>query len=297
MKENIHFKKMSSIADAVMHTDYLLKDSDRISIRERACQCEVMRSGIDSLDDILGSFEPGHFYLIGGRPGIGKTTLLLQVATNIALTTNKPIYIITLEMLEKHIVHWMISQIADIEQRVVKSGNLSEKQRQQMINCWAEIDTMSVRICETVVTMDEIKWFVKEQIKDGILLIDYFQLIYGSISDRKIPPKVRMKEIARELSCLAKENNIPVVVSSQLPRSIELRADKRPVLQDFEIIGEIDQYADGVIFVYRDAYYMKDAGDEAEITIAKNPLGPVGTANVRFNKERLLFEDKGQLHH
>ncbi len=295
-EKKLHFEKISGIADSVMREEYFLKESDKRPASEKECPGEIVNSGIDSLDDKLHSFENGHLYLIGGRPAMGKTTLMLQIASNASLTTDKPVYILSLEMSGEQMVQRLISQIVDIDQHVVRSGSLSKKQRELMINCWARMDSMPIYICDTVASMEEIKRFVEEEISDGILLIDYFQLIDGSTYNRKNSPvkkalEIRMTEIARELNYLAKEKNIPIVVCSQLTRTLEQRADKRPVLHDLNMTIKIEQYVDGVIFIYRDAYYTNDGGEEAELILAKNHQGTVGTAKTRFNRERLLYEN------
>lgn len=295
-EKKLHFEKISGIADSVMREEYFLKESDKRPASEKECPGEMVNSGIDSLDDKLHSFENGHLYLIGGRPAMGKTTLMLQIASNASLTTDKPVYILSLEMSGEQMVQRLISQIVDIDQHVVRSGSLSKKQRELMINCWARMDSMPIYICDTVASMEEIKRFVEEEISDGILLIDYFQLIDGSTYNRKNSPvkkalEIRMTEIARELNYLAKEKNIPIVVCSQLTRTLEQRADKRPVLHDLNMTIKIEQYVDGVIFIYRDAYYTNDGGEEAELILAKNHQGTVGTAKTRFNRERLLYEN------
>lgn len=227
---------------------------------------EIMKSGIDSLDDMLCSFENGHLYMIGGRPGVGKNALLLQIARNIASNLNKPVYILSLEMSREQIVQRMISQAAGSE-------SLSDR----------KISTMPVYICDSTAGMEEIKSFVKEEINDGILLIDYLQLIDSGIDKVKAAFHVSTAETARELDCLAKEKDIPVVVCSQLSGAVEHRPDKRPVLQD---LNDKEQYFDVVIFICRNG-----GCEAAELILAKNHHGPTGTVNVKFNRERLLFEN------
>lgn len=268
VRGKLHFEKISSITDAVMHEKYLPEDSDKMSLSERAGSGEIMKSGIDSLDDMLCSFENGHLYVIGGRPGAGKNALMLQIARNIASTVNKPVYILSLEMSGEQIVQRMISQ-------AVRNGNLSERQRQQ-------ISTMPVYICDSTAGIEEIKRFVKEEINDGILLIDYLQLIDSGIDKANTAFHLSTTEIARELNRLAKEKNIPVVVCSQLSGAVEQRPDNRPVLQD---LNNKEQYFDGVIFICRNS-----SDEDAELILAKNHHVPTGTVKVKFNRERSLFE-------
>ena len=289
-----NFVKLSEIAEKVMQEKFFLKISEKVPAVDCGGSATLMTTGLKSLDRLLCSFLPGQLYVIGSRPGMGKTVLLIQSALNVVASTNKSVYIQSLEMTAEQIVQRMISQIVDIDIMTVRSGNLSNNQKNLMYLCWSIMDAMPIYICDTVASsMGEISRFVKNEAEDGVLWIDYYQLIdpYVSRSNNRAYSKA-MSEVSCALKQLAQEMKMPVIVCSQLARGLELRPDARPQLQDLRQYGTILQDADGVIFVYRDSYYSNDGGEEAELILAKNRNGETGTAHVKFNRSRLMFENK-----
>ena len=159
------------------------------------------------------------------------------------------------------------------------------------------MDAMPIYICDTVASMEEISRFVKNEAEDGVLLIDYLQLIDAHVDsgNNRAYSKAsvnRISEVSCALKQLAQETKMPIIVCSQLTRALERRSDKRPILQDLRQTGSIEQDVDGVIFVYRNSYYSNDGGDEAELILAKNRNGETGTTHVKFNRSRLMFENK-----
>lgn len=178
-----------------------------------------------------------------------------------------------------------------------KNGNLTNKQKDLMYRCWSIIDAMPIYICDTCASMNEIRNFVDKEVNDGILLIDYLQLIdIGIKGDNNMVnnimnPVQRISLISYSLKCLAKEKKIPIIVCLELSRALELRSNKRPTLDDlnFSYAGAIVEDADGIMFIYRDSYYSYN-GDNAELILAKNRNGDIGTAYVKFNRKKFTFE-------
>lgn len=292
-----NFVKLSEIAEKVMQEDFFLKISEKNPAVDCVGSATLMATGLESLDRLLTSFKSGQLYVIGSRPGMGKTALLIQIALSIVALTNKSVYIQSLEMTAEQIVQRMISQIVDIDQMTVRSGNLSNNQKNLMYLCWSIMDAMPIYICDTVASMEEISRFVKNEAEDGVLLIDYLQLIdaYVDSGNNRAYSKAsvnRISEVSCALKQLAQETKMPIIVCSQLTRALEQRSDKRPILQDLRQTGSIEQDVDGVIFVYRNSYYSNDGGDEAELILAKNRNGETGTTYVKFNRSRLMFGNK-----
>ena len=285
------FLKLSEVVTDIMHEKFSLNDSDKTSDIDYGSSGYTMKTGIASLDEMLDSFDKGHLYAIGGRPFMGKKTLLSQAAINIVSSTNKSAYIISLEMPAELVVLRMISQIIDIDQISLRTGKLSQNQKELICTCWAIMDAMPIYICDTSpLSMEEIDSLVKDEVLDGILMIDYIQLIdtYN---------KKTTAEIWHALKLLSVRQDIPVVVTTQLSRAVEYHAGQRPVLQDLGSACCIEQDIDGVIFIRSDAYYSNrhaffsnNGGNDAELILAKNYRGPIGTAHVKFNRARLLFE-------
>lgn len=291
-----NFVKLSEIAEKVMQEEYFLK----ISEKGPDCDCggneTLITTGLKSLDSMLYSFATGQLHLIAERPGMGKTALLTQIALHIVASTNKSVYIQSLEMSAEQIVRRMIPQIVDIEPMTVYSGNLSKEQKDLMYICRSIMDAMPIYISDTVESVEEIRHYAKEEVENGVLLIDYLQLIdaYADNDNRAYSNASvrRVSEVARVLKQLAKDREIPVILCSQLTEAIESRSDKHPNLHDLRQTAPIEQDSDSVIFIYRDSYYSIDAGNEAELILAKNRNGPTGTAHVKFNSDRLMFENE-----
>ena len=292
-----NFIRLSEIVKKVMEEELFLTEAEKAAPVAGKASAARMTTGLKTLDDMHVSFVPGRMYLIGGRPGIGKTALLIQIAMNIVSSTSKPVYIWSLEMTCEQMVRRMLSQIVDVSQRTAQSGDLSSKQKALLYLCWSIMDAMPIYMCDTTASLEEIRRFAKNEAGNGALLIDYLQLIdaYVDSGNSGAYAKAsvqRTAEVSSALKQLAQELGIPIIVCSQLTRALEQRADKRSTLQDLRQTCSIEQDLDGVIFIYRDSYYSNDGGDEAELILAKNKNGETGTAYVKFNSDRLIFENK-----
>lgn len=291
-----NFIRLSEIVKKVMEEELFLTKAEKAALVAGEASAAEMTTGLKALDDMHVSFGPGQMYLIGGRPRIGKTALLIQIAMNIVSSTSKPVYIWSLEMTCEQMVYRMFSQIVDISQRTLQSGDLSGKQKALLYLCWSIMDAMPIYVCDTTASLEEIRRFAKNEAGNGALLIDYLQLIdayvdSGNSRAYAMASVQRIAEVSSALKQLAQELGIPIIVCSQLTRALEQRADKRPTLRDLRQTCSIEQDLDGVIFIYRDSYY-NDGGDEAELILAKNKNGETGTAYVKFNSDRLVFENK-----
>lgn len=292
-----NFIRLSEIVEKVMEEELFLTKAEKAALVAGEASAAEMTTGLKALDDMHVSFRSGQMYLIGGRPRIGKTALLIQIAMNIVSSTNKPVYIWSLEMTCEQMVRRMLSQIVDISQRTLQSGDLSGKQKALLYLCWSIMDAMPIYVCDTTASLEEIRRFAKNEAGNGAFLIDHLQLIdayvdTGNSRAYAMASVQRIAEVSSALKQLAQELGIPIIVCSQLTRALEQRADKRPTLQDLRQTCSIEQDLDGVIFIYRDSYYSNDGGDEAELILAKNKNGETGTAYVKFNSDRLIFENK-----
>ena len=201
-----NFVKLSEIAEKVMQEDFFLKILEKNPAVDCVGSATLMATGLESLDRLLTSFKSGQLYVIGSRPGMGKTALLIQIALSIVALTNKSVYIQSLEMTAEQIVQRMISQIVDIDQMTVRSGNLLNNQKNLMYLCWSIMDAMPIYICDTVASMEEISRFVKNEAEDGVLLIDYLQLIdaYVDSGNNRTYSKVSVNRVS-EVSCALKQ--------------------------------------------------------------------------------------------
>ena len=283
------FVKISEIADKIMQEEFSLLETEKMPLIDHGGSTTIMTTGVESLDSLLPSFETGNVYLICGRSSMGKKELLFQIALNIAASTQKSVYVQSLNLLENQIVRRMISQMAGIGIKTGSEEVLAVEEKDCMYSCWSMMDNLPIYISNKIVGVEVLSQFMKNEVENSILFIDYFQLIFFERKEYMDLDTERL-EILRTLKQLAKEKNMTIILCSQLSRAVDYHSDKRPKLQDFR--RGVEKEVDGVIFIYRDAYYSKDAGDNVELILAKNPNGKTGTAYVRFNEKTGMFEDK-----
>ncbi len=271
---------------------------DRIELqRQQEHRITGIPTGYPALDDMLLGLQPGDLVIIAGRPSMGKTSFGLNLALN-AAKMGKGVLVFSLEMGPDQITDRFISIESKLQGRSLPLSRLrsatlgdAEMNNLKLITGKMADYTLMVDDSAKPSPLDIRSIARRVHYKDAcdMVLIDYLQLM-EPISSR-LPREQQIAEISRSLKALAKELNIPVVALSQLNRGPENRPDKRPLLSDIRESGAIEQDADVIIFLYRDAYYNKDkAGDDdVEVIIAKHRNGPTGTVNLRFFKEFTLF--------
>ena len=253
------------------------------------------KTGFSGIDNVLAGMGNSDLILVGARPGMGKTSFALNIATNVALQTKKNVCIFSLEMSAEQLVTRVISSEAMVDSYALRTGKLDDKQ-------WEDIAAATTRLAGCDILIDDTSGISVTGMKGklrrvrnlGLVVIDYLQLMQ---SDRRNDNRVQeVADISRALKIMAKELNVPIICCAQLSRGPESRTDKRPMLSDLRDSGAIEQDADTVIFLYRDEYYDKGKSDEegniAEVIIAKNRHGSVGTVEVgwigRFTKFRSI---------
>ncbi|MEG2915584.1 MAG: replicative DNA helicase, partial [Oscillospiraceae bacterium] len=238
-------------------------------------------TGFSALDQVITGLNKSDFLLVAARPAMGKTSFALNIATNVALKANKTVAIFSLEMSKEQLVTRMLSAESLIQYQSLRKGELTS-------NDWVKLGMAAQILCKAPIYIDDTPGITIGQMKGklrriknlGIVIIDYLQLMTGS---RKSENRVQeVSEITRSLKIMAKELNVPVMTLSQLSRGPESRTDHRPMLSDLRESGSIEQDADIVMFLYRDAYYNPDTEDQniAEVIVAKNRHGE--TDNVKM---------------
>ncbi len=253
-------------------------------------------TGYTALDNVIVGMHEADLVLIGARPGMGKTSFAMNIATEAAIKTKKTVCVFSLEMSAEQLANRMLSSEAQIDSYKMRSGNLSSED-------WNAIAYASSRLSETDILIDDTPGVTVTAIKSklrrvknlGLVIIDYLQLMQG---DRRNDNRVQeIGEISRGLKLLAKELAIPVICCAQLSRGPENRPDKRPMLSDLRDSGAIEQDADVVMFLYRDEYYKEETVDQsvAEVIIAKNRHGSLDKVKLgwigRFTKFTNLAEE------
>lgn len=249
-----------------------------------------MPTGFTGLDKKLVGLSKGDLVLVGARPGMGKTSFAMNLATASAKQTGKAVCVFSLEMPAEQLASRMLSSEALINSYALRRGELDEAEWSNLAHAASELSECNILIDDSsCVTVSGIRSKLRRVKNLGMVVIDYLQLMQ---SERRIDNKVQeVAEISRGLKLMAKEFGVPVITCAQLSRGPESRTDKRPMLSDLRDSGAIEQDADIVMFLYRDEYYNepKDGVSVAEVIIAKNRHGSVGKVEMGWNGEYTRF--------
>ena len=255
-------------------------------------------TGFTDFDQITTGLHEDNLIIIAARPAMGKTAFALNIAQNVAKSSDKAVAIFSLEMGAESLVERMLSAEGLIPSYHVRTGNLSESEWRRMISAQERLakgkifidDTAGIRISEI---RSKAKRLAQENDGLGLIVIDYLQLIEGRGRENR---QQEVSEISRQLKIIAKELKVPVIALSQLSRGVDQRNDKRPILSDLRESGSIEQDADIVAFLYREAYYKRDEQEEpdnvTELILEKNRHGSLGTVQLYFLKEYAKFANK-----
>ena len=251
------------------------------------------QTGFSALDRVLAGLGKSDLVLVGARPGMGKTSFALNIATNVAKQTKKTVCIFSLEMSADQLVNRVLSSEALVNSYSLRTGELAPNDWENLARAAGELAGCDILIDDTSgMTVTAMKAKLR-RVKDlGMVIIDYLGLMSG---DKHTDNRVQeVSEISRSLKIMAKELMVPVICCAQLSRGPESRTDKKPMLSDLRDSGAIEQDADTVIFLYRSEYYKTDdvAGQDtsiAEVIIAKNRHGSTGTVNMGWNGQFTKF--------
>lgn len=256
-----------------------------------------LSTGFVGLDKITTGLHEGNLIILAARPAMGKTALALNIAKYVATMERKPSIIFSLEMSAEELIERMVASEGMVPGHHLKTGNLSTDEWKRLVQAQSNLydtpifvdDTAGIRISEI---RSKARKLSQAMGSLGIIIIDYLQLITGSKGENR---QQIVSEISRELKILAKDLRVPVIALSQLSRSVEQRQDKRPMLSDLRESGSIEQDADIVAFLYREAYYQKEQADSqesnnvTELILEKNRHGSLGTVKLYFHKEYTKF--------
>ncbi len=254
-------------------------------------------SGFKMLDQVLVGLNPSDLILLAARPGMGKTAFALNIATNVAIQSQKSVAVFSLEMSAEQLVNRVLSSVTPIPGMQLRTGNLSARDWARLAETMEVMSKTKIFIDDTPgITVAEMKGKLR-RVKDlGLVVIDYLQLLTsGRRSDNRVQ---EVSEITRSLKNMAKELNVPVLTLSQLTRGPDSRTDHRPMLADLRESGSIEQDADIVMFLYREGYYNQALEDKslAECIIAKNRHGEVRPINLRWDEQYTRFTSVDRLH-
>ncbi|EJL6898090.1 replicative DNA helicase [Vibrio cholerae] len=256
-----------------------------------------VNTGFTDLNKKTAGLQGSDLIIVAARPSMGKTTFAMNLCENAAMEQDKPVLIFSLEMPAEQIMMRMLASLSRVDQTKIRTGQLDDED-------WARISsTMGILMAKKNMYIDDSSGLTPTEVRSrarriarehgglSLIMVDYLQLMrVPALTDNRT---LEIAEISRSLKALAKELNVPVVALSQLNRSLEQRADKRPVNSDLRESGSIEQDADLIMFIYRDEVYHPDSPlkGTAEIIIGKQRNGPIGSVRLTFQGHYSRFDN------
>ncbi len=260
-----------------------------------------VRTGYRDLDNMTAGLQRSDLIILAARPAMGKTTLVTNLAYNVATIAKQPVLFFSLEMSKEQLVDRMLADASGVDAWNIRTGNLSDDDFSKLSEAMGEMSEAPIYIDDTPgVSVLEMRTKARRAAHEqplGLIIVDYLQLMQGSGRDNGNRVQ-EVSEISRGLKLLARELNVPVIALSQLSRSVENRSPQIPQLADLRESGSIEQDADIVMFIYREAYYNPETEREniTDLIIAKHRNGPVGKVELYFHPERLRFMSLDRKH-
>ena len=275
----------------------LLKVFDRLTeLAESGNAFPGLSSGLRDLDQKINGLNKSDLMLIAARPGMGKTSMALNIALNVAKKYDITVAFFSLEMSREQLAMRLIANESFVDNQKLATGQLSEDEWGKIGLAASALSQTDIRVDDNpAITVAEMNAKCRRLDKLGLVVIDYLQLMTSS-GQRNASGENRQQivaDISRSLKIMAKELQVPVVCLSQLSRANESRQDKRPMLSDLRESGAIEQDADEVLFLYRDDYYNENSEEKnvAECIIAKNRHGETGTVKLQWLPQYTTFSD------
>jgi replicative DNA helicase len=276
-------------------SDILTKTFSDIEQRHLGLVTPGIACGFYDLDAMTQGFQRSDLIIAAGRPSMGKTSFVLNIARNIAAFQKLPIAVFSLEMSKEQLVYRMLAGEARIESGRLRAGRISPHEWEALGSAIDFLSRLPVFIDDTPnIAIAEMRSKARRLQSEnggvlGLILIDYLQLMEGG-SDNRVQ---ELSKITRSLKGLARELNVPIIALSQLSRGVESRNNKRPMMSDLRESGSIEQDADLIMMLYREEYYDPDTPDRglAEVIIAKHRNGPVGTVKLLFDPQFTQFRN------
>ena len=256
-------------------------------------------TGFSELDRMTTGLQPGDLTVVAGRPSMGKTSWVLNVAQFVAIEREVPVAIFSLEMSKEQLVQRFLCSEARVDAQKLRQGRLHGDEYPRLARAAGHLNTAPIWIDDSptgnVLEMKAKARRLKSEADLGLIVVDYMQLMTGAT--RKESRVQEVSEISRGLKALARELEVPLIALSQLSRAPEQRTDRRPLLSDLRESGSIEQDADLVMFLYRPEYYLgptdKDGNSvegKAELIVSKQRNGPTGTVDLYFHKAYTRFD-------
>ncbi len=279
----------SAIQDVFTHLDTLVANPGKLP---------GLPTGFSGLDRLIGGFNNSDLIILASRPGMGKTSMALNMARAAAKATDKSIVIFQLEMSSEQLASRFLSSDAQVDSYKLRMGNLNDSDWIKITDSSKALSSANILIDDnSMITVPEMKAKCRRLgDKIGMVIIDYLQLMHSPKNNENRVQEVA--EISRSLKIMAKELNVPVLCCSQLSRGTESRTDKKPQLSDLRESGAIEQDADIVLFIYREEYYNRDTPNKntAELIIAKNRHGELDSVPLQWMGQYTAFYSRDDIH-
>ena len=293
----------STKQDLVSLESILTDSFDRIEeLSKNKGSLRGVRTGYRDLDNMTAGLQKSDLIILAARPAMGKTTLVTNLAYNVATIEKKPVLFFSLEMSKEQLVDRMLADASGVDSWNIRTGNLSDNDFAKLSEAMGEMAEAPIYIDDmpglSVLEMRTKARRIAHENQLGLIIVDYLQLMQanGNHNGNRVQ---EVSEISRGLKLIARELNVPLIALSQLSRSVESRTPPIPQLADLRESGSIEQDADIVSFIYRPGYYEPDNPEVQNITdliIAKHRNGPVGKVQLYFHPERLRFMSLDRKH-
>ncbi|MBF0341614.1 MAG: replicative DNA helicase [Magnetococcales bacterium] len=253
-------------------------------------------TGFTDLDRLLSGLQKSDLLILAGRPAMGKTTLVMNMAANAALDHQAPVAVFSLEMSKEQLATRLLASTARVDAQGLRTGRIRDEDYNKLVHAAQELSQAPIYIDDSpALSIMSLRAKARRLKRDKgiqLLVVDYLQLMQADGSQENRVQEI--SQISRGLKGLAKELDIPVLALSQLSRKVEERPNKRPILSDLRESGSIEQDADIVLFVHREEVYKENdpsLAGLAEVIVAKQRNGPTGSARLTFQKQYTRFEN------
>ncbi|MDB5182999.1 MAG: Replicative helicase [Candidatus Saccharibacteria bacterium] len=253
-------------------------------------------TGYKDLDNVLAGFQPSDLIILAARPSMGKSALALNFAHNVAVKSNMPVLMFSLEMSKEQLVDRMLAAEAGVNSWNLRTGNLTDSDFEKIGQAMGTLSEAQIYFDDTPgITVSDMRTKARREAHQrplGLIIVDYLQLMSGGAKFGNSDNRVQeISEISRGLKGIARELKVPIIALSQLSRSVESRSPQIPQLADLRESGSIEQDADVVAFIYREDYYNPETENKniAKILIKKHRNGPTDDIDLYFDREKQKF--------
>ena len=259
-----------------------------------------VKTNFVELDKFTSGLQKGELIILAGRPSMGKTSLAMNIAENIAVSHNNPVAIFSLEMTAVQLTYRLVSSFSKVNHRNIKNNNLNDAETDDVYHAIESLRKSKIYVSQdTNVTSLDIRSYarrLKSQLPSlSLIVIDYVQILNIPRNSKGYSNRAQdLGEVSRSLKALALELDIPILLLSQLNREVENRQDKKPTMADLRESGALEQDADLILLLYRDEYYNRDndiSRGVTEVIVAKNRNGATGIFELKFTPKCVRFDN------